>query len=130
MLATALPTTVYPNLVDQLQLSITCHITGVKTVQSAMPSDSRARLIAYLCQAGLSTARANALLDDHIAEVIGKKREPVAACIPAPAPGEVYGIEDPGALPVAVGCEHWRREHRADLCPMGGCQRCRYLERL
>jgi hypothetical protein len=30
-----------------------------------MPDDSRARLIAYLCQAGLSTARANAVLDDY-----------------------------------------------------------------
>ncbi|MFL4491593.1 hypothetical protein ACJ6WD_10070 [Streptomyces sp. VTCC 41912] len=30
-----------------------------------MASDSRARLIAYLCQAGLSTARANAVLDDY-----------------------------------------------------------------
>lgn len=29
-----------------------------------MANDSRARLIAYLCQAGLSTARANAVLDD------------------------------------------------------------------
>jgi len=30
-----------------------------------MANDSRARLIAYLCQAGLSTARANAVLDDY-----------------------------------------------------------------
>jgi hypothetical protein len=30
-----------------------------------MPDDSRARLIAYLCQAGLSTSRANAVLDDY-----------------------------------------------------------------
>lgn len=30
-----------------------------------MIDDSRARLIAYLCQAGLSTARANAVLDDY-----------------------------------------------------------------
>ncbi|MGQ4353132.1 hypothetical protein [Streptomyces drozdowiczii] len=30
-----------------------------------MPEDSRARLIAYLCQAGLSTVRANAVLDAY-----------------------------------------------------------------
>jgi hypothetical protein len=37
---------------------------------------------------------------------------------------------DDGIPPPAVGCEHWRREHRTDLCPMGHCGRCRYLERL
>ncbi|MFC9268895.1 hypothetical protein ACFTXJ_14130 [Streptomyces zhihengii] len=30
-----------------------------------MVDDSRARLIAYLCQAGLSAVRANAVLDDY-----------------------------------------------------------------
>ena len=30
-----------------------------------MVDHSRARLIAYLCQAGLSTVRANAVLDDY-----------------------------------------------------------------
>jgi len=41
-----------------------------------MTDDSRARLIAYLSQAGLSTARANAALDDYahsLAEVIRKQ---------------------------------------------------------
>ncbi|MET8585715.1 hypothetical protein ABZX39_33330 [Streptomyces collinus] len=41
-----------------------------------MTDDSRARLIAYLCQAGLSTARANAVADDYahsLAEVIRKQ---------------------------------------------------------
>ncbi|MBT2467871.1 hypothetical protein J7E97_08280 [Streptomyces sp. ISL-66] len=31
-----------------------------------MADDSRARLIAYLCQAGLSTRRAHAVLDDAV----------------------------------------------------------------
>jgi hypothetical protein len=55
-------------------LSITCHIAGEKTVQLDMPSDSRARLIAYLCQAGLSTPRANAVLDDYAHELAALQR--------------------------------------------------------
>lgn len=39
-------------------------------------------------------------------------------------------VTDPDELPMAPGCEHWRREHRADLCPMAVCKRCRFLERL
>lgn len=39
-----------------------------------MPEDSRARLIAYLCQAGLSTARANAVLDDYTHGLAEKQR--------------------------------------------------------
>lgn len=52
-----------------------------------------------------------------------QRREPQRQ---APRPS----VEDPEVLPMAPGCEHWRREHRADLCPMGACQRCRHLERL
>lgn len=32
--------------------------------------------------------------------------------------------------PPAVGCEHWRQEHRADLCPIPTCGRCRHLGKL
>lgn len=39
-----------------------------------MPSDSRARLIAYLCQAGLSVARANAVLDVYTEEIAERVR--------------------------------------------------------
>lgn len=39
-----------------------------------MSSDSRARLIAYLCQAGLSTARANAVIDDYSHSLAEKVR--------------------------------------------------------
>jgi hypothetical protein len=39
-----------------------------------MVDDSRARLIAYLCQAGLSTARANAVLNDYTLGLAGKQR--------------------------------------------------------
>lgn len=42
-----------------------------------MPQDSRARLIAYLCQAGLSTVRANAVLDDYTHGLAEKIREDV-----------------------------------------------------
>lgn len=42
-----------------------------------MPQDSRARLIAYLCQAGLSTARANAVLDDYTHGLAEKIREDI-----------------------------------------------------
>ncbi|MFF7198312.1 hypothetical protein ACFZAM_31970 [Streptomyces sp. NPDC008079] len=27
----------------------------------------------------------------------------------------------------ATGCEHWRREHRSDLCETARCARCQYL---
>ncbi|QXE36195.1 hypothetical protein KQY30_20060 [Streptomyces sp. GMY02] len=37
---------------------------------------------------------------------------------------------DPDTLPSAPGCEHWRREHRADLCPHPTCDRCRHLAKL
>jgi hypothetical protein len=40
-----------------------------------MASDSRARLISYLCQAGLSTARANAVLDDYAHGLADKIRD-------------------------------------------------------
>lgn len=39
-----------------------------------MVDDSRARLIAYLCQAGLSTARANAVIDDYIHGLAERQR--------------------------------------------------------
>ncbi|MEV4970550.1 hypothetical protein [Streptomyces scopuliridis] len=39
-----------------------------------MPSDSRARLVAYLCQAGLGTARANGILDAYTEEITEKMR--------------------------------------------------------
>jgi len=39
-----------------------------------MASDSRARLIVHLCQAGLSTARANAVLDDYASGLAEKIR--------------------------------------------------------
>lgn len=42
-----------------------------------MVDDSHARLIAYLCQAGLSTARANAVLDDYAHGLAEKIREDV-----------------------------------------------------
>jgi hypothetical protein len=44
--------------------------------------------------------------------------------------GTLAGFTDPDTLPKAPGCEHWRREHRDDLCPMRHCQYCRYLEKL
>ena len=40
------------------------------------------------------------------------------------------GYTDPDTLPMAPGCEHWRREHRDDLCPMSTCRRCQYLKRI
>ncbi|MDX3324739.1 hypothetical protein PV405_08670 [Streptomyces sp. ME02-6979-3A] len=48
-----------------------------------MPQDSRARLIAYLCQAGLSTARANAVLDDYTHGLAEKIRalDPIDAAL-------------------------------------------------
>lgn len=42
-----------------------------------MVSDSRARLITYLCRAGLSTARANAVVDDYTHELAEKVREDI-----------------------------------------------------
>ncbi|GHH30126.1 hypothetical protein [Streptomyces rubradiris] len=43
--------------------------------------------------------------------------------------GDETPMKDVSWMPTAPGCENWRREHRADVCPMGTCQRCRYLER-
>ncbi|MGW5291452.1 hypothetical protein [Streptomyces bacillaris] len=40
-----------------------------------MPQDSRARLIAYLCQAGLSTPRANAVLDQYTHALADRQRQ-------------------------------------------------------
>lgn len=40
-----------------------------------MADDSRARLIAYLCQAGLSTARATATLNDYTHQLAEQIRE-------------------------------------------------------
>ncbi|WP_089117156.1 hypothetical protein [Streptomyces sp. SS07] len=48
-----------------------------------MASDSRARLIAYLCRAGLSTARANAVLDDYTHSLAEKIREDIGDDITA-----------------------------------------------
>lgn len=48
-----------------------------------MASDSRARLITYLCRAGLSTARANAAVDDYAHELAEKIREDVGDDIAA-----------------------------------------------
>ena len=39
-----------------------------------MASDSRARLIAYLCQAGLSAVRATAAVDDYTHELAELQR--------------------------------------------------------
>lgn len=52
-------------------------------VELSMVDDSRARLIAYLCQAGLSTARANAVLDDYTHRLAEKIRalDPVEAAL-------------------------------------------------
>lgn len=44
------------------------------SVHLSMVDDSRAQLIAYLCRAGLSTARANAELDDYTQGLAGKQR--------------------------------------------------------
>ncbi|MFD1309071.1 hypothetical protein [Streptomyces kaempferi] len=43
-----------------------------------MANDSHARLIAYLCQAGLSTARANAVLDEYAHSLAEKIRDEVS----------------------------------------------------
>lgn len=44
-----------------------------------MVDDSRARLIAYLCQAGLSTARASAVLDQHMRQSTEKQADSTSA---------------------------------------------------
>ncbi|MFF9002640.1 hypothetical protein ACF1GW_35545 [Streptomyces achromogenes] len=41
--------------------------------------------------------------------------------------GEETPMKDLSWMPTAPGCENWRRDHRADVCPMDTCQRCRYL---
>ena len=40
-----------------------------------MVDDSRARLITYLCQAGLSSARANAAVDDYTHQLAERQRQ-------------------------------------------------------
>ncbi len=41
------------------------------------------------------------------------------------------GTVDPETLPMADGCEYWRKTNRGDeVCPMSSCARCQYLKRL
>ncbi|MER6182981.1 hypothetical protein [Streptomyces sp. NPDC001652] len=62
-----------------------------------MASDSRARLIAYLCQAGLSTARANAVLDAYGHGLAEKIRDEIGDDI-SKHPGEALTECDGCAL--------------------------------
>lgn len=95
-----------------------------------MALDTRSRILAHLCQAGLTSARANDLLDAYADEIADRvdRRPPFGRS--SHVPHVPAGFKDPQSLPAATGCEHWRREHKEDLCAMSYCERCRYLEKL